>query len=303
MSNPFDQRAPGSKLSFSGADYTSTIHNDTYDYIKPEQFDLNQRAVFITGASKGIGRETAISFARAGASFIALGARSSLGSLESEIETAAKKAGKQAPKVLALQLDVANNDSVEKAAKEVENAWGRLDILINNAGYLEPFVKITESNPDDWKRSYEINVFGVYHMSRAFLPLLLKTEGGLKEILNITSIGAQLVMPGGSGYQPAKLAVLRFSEFISAEYPEVLSYAVHPGGVLTELAKGMGKHMEPMLTDSPQLAGDAITFLMAERRDWLKGRYVSVTWDMKELLAKRKQIVDEDLLKVRMAVG
>lgn len=303
MSNSFAVRPPGSKLLASGADFTPTIHSDTYDYIKPEQFDLSGRAVVVTGASKGIGRGTALSFAKAGASFIGIGARSSLDTLKSDIEAVAREAHKPVPKVIALQLDVADNASVESAAKEIESAFGRLDILVNNAGYLEPFVQLTESNPEEWKRSYEVNVFGVYHMTRAFLPLLLKTPDGLKEILNLSSIGANVVMPGGSGYQPGKLAVARFSEFTSAEYPEILAYSIHPGGVLTDLAKAMGKNMEHLLIDQPQLAADTMVFLSAQRRNWLKGRYVSVTWDMQELLGKREKIEAEDLLKTRLAVG
>ncbi|KAK5133047.1 hypothetical protein LTR08_008252 [Meristemomyces frigidus] len=324
MSDPPTAKAPGSKLAATGVDFTPTIHNDTYDFIKPEQsvnpmpgilalvqhianlrfrFDLSGRAVIVTGASKGIGRDTAISFARAGASFIAIGARSPLDSLKLEIEAAAKKAGRQAPKVLILQLDVSDYASVESAAKSVETTFGRLDILVNNAGYAEPFASLTDSKPDEWKRSWEVNVFGVYHMTRAFLPLLLKTEGGLKEIMNIASIGALFVMPGGSGYQAGKLAVLRFTEFTNMEYPEILAYSIHPGAVLTELAKSLGEEMQHVLIDQPQLAADAIVFLSAERRQWLSGRYVSVTWDMKELSEKRKKIEDEDLLKVMMSVG
>lgn len=142
MPHPVEGKSSGSKLSTTGEDFTPTIHRDTYPYIKPEQFDLTGRAVLITGASKGIGRETALSYARAGASFIAIGARSSLDSLKGEIEAAAEQAGKKAPKILALQLDVADQASVEQAAKETESAFGRLDILVNNAGFLEPVSKL-----------------------------------------------------------------------------------------------------------------------------------------------------------------
>lgn len=140
-------------------------------------------------------------------------------------------------------------------------------------------------------------------MTRAFLPLLRKTSNGLKEILNLSSIGAHTMSPGGSGYCTTKLAVSRFSEFTSSEYPDVLSYSVHPGGVATELAKGMGEGMQHVLIDKPELAADTMVWLTSERRDWLKGRYVSCTWDMEELLKKRQKIEDEDLLKVRLAVG
>lgn len=76
-------------------------------------------------------------------------------------------------------------------------------------------------------------------MSRSFLPLLLKGSG--KTVLNITSAGADNVFPGASGYQMTKLALLRFSEFINAEYGEqgVVSFSLHPGGVITDVARNM----------------------------------------------------------------
>lgn len=102
-----------------------------------------------------------------------------------------------------------------------------------------------------------------------------------------------------------KLAILRFGEFLNTDYAEqgLISFGIHPGGVPTELAKGMPEFMHSALIDQPRLAGDSIVWLTAERREWLKGRYISATWDMKELLDKRPQIEKEDLLKVRMDVG
>lgn len=189
---------PKSKLMSNGTDFTRTQHHDTYDKIKPEQFELSGKAVFITGPSKGVGYAAALSFARAGASYIGLGARSDMSGLEKEIQDAAKKAGRKPPKTLALKLDVTNQESVENAAEEVEGAFGRLDVLINNAGFLENFAPIADSKIDEYWKVWEINMKGVYLVTRAFLPLLLR--GGMKTILNTSSIGAHVLMPGASGY-------------------------------------------------------------------------------------------------------
>ncbi|KAK5169085.1 uncharacterized protein LTR77_006394 [Saxophila tyrrhenica] len=296
---------PKSKLSSSGQDFTKTIHHDTYDFIKPEQWDLKGKAVLVTGASKGVGRAAAISFAKAGASYIALGARSSLSETERAVQDEAKQAGRQPPTVLSLTLDVASESSVAQAAKDLEASFGRLDILCNNAGYLENFAKVAESDPTDWWRVYEINVKGVYLCARAFIPLLLKSKDGLKTVLNTSSVGAHVVMPGASGYQTGKLAVVRFGEFLMAEYGEqgLLSYAIHPGGVATELALGMPKDYHALLGDKPELAGDAMVWLTGERREWLGGRFVDVTWDMEEFLGKKGRVVEGGLLKVRLDVG
>ena len=189
---------PKSKLKSNGIDFTPTIHHETYDFIRPDQFDLKGIAVFITGASKGCGRAAALSFAKAGVSYLGLGARSTMSDLEKEIQKVAEAAGKKAPKVLALTLDVSNEESAQSAAKEVERTFGRLDILCNNAGYLEPFIPIAESKMEEWWKVYEINVKGIWLVTRAFLPLMLKD--GKKTILNTSSIGAHGLRPGASGY-------------------------------------------------------------------------------------------------------
>lgn len=69
------------------------------------------------------------------------------------------------------------------------------------------------------------------------------------------------------------------------------------------MGKGLGEAYRPILTDTPELAGDSIAWLTGERRDWLAGRYISCTWDMSEMLKKKPEIIDGDLLKVRMAVN
>lgn len=175
-------------------------------------------------------------------------------------------------------------------------------IIINNAGVLEPFVPLLDSDPKDWTRTYHVNVFGVYHTLHAFTPLLLRTSDGMKQVVNLSSIGAHNTTPGGSGYQGTKLAVTRLTEHLTVEYPELLAYSLHPGGVPTELAKGMGEAMMSKLIDSPRLAADTMVWLTSERREWLQGRYLSVTWDMQDLLAKKEKIEKEDLLKVKLRV-
>ncbi|MCJ1302865.1 hypothetical protein MMC08_005670 [Hypocenomyce scalaris] len=292
--------------SSNGTDFVATIHHDTYPAISPDKHSsLTGKYVFISGASKGIGRATALSFARAGASAIGLGARSSLSNLESEILAAARdaKPNNSPPKVHTFKFDVLDNANIEKVAEQVKTEFGgRLDILVNNAGYLEDFKPIAESDPDEWWYTWTINMRGPYLVTRAFLPLLL--EGGEKTIVNVSSIGAHATRLGASSYQTSKFALLRFTEFTMAEYGEqgMLAFAIHPGGVMTELAGKMPKHAHGLLTDKPELAGDTVTFLTKEKREWLAGRYIDVTWDMPEFLAKKDEIVQGDLLKVRMAV-
>lgn len=181
-----------------GYNFTETLHGDTYPFIESSNSTHKSHSIFITGASKGLGRSIAISFARSGASKIGVGARSSLDSLESEILEAASKAGHPAPQVVKVQLDVLDKESVKKAAQVVEKQFGDggVDILINNAGWLEIWKPMGEVDVDDWWYTWEINVKGLFLATHAFLPLLLKSKA--KTVINLSSIGAHVVMPGVS---------------------------------------------------------------------------------------------------------
>lgn len=203
-----------------------------------------------------------------------------------------------------IKLDVTDKESVDDAKRLIsEKFGGKLDILISNAGYLEPLIPLVDSDPDAWWSSYSINVKGQYLVTRAFLPLLLKGE--LKIIIGLTSIGATILLPGASAYQTAKLALLRFMEFVNTEYGDkgIVAYCVHPGGVDTEMGRSMPENMHAFLIDTPELAGDTIVWLASERREWLRGRYVSCTWDMGQLLEKKEEVVKNELLKVRLCVA
>ncbi|KAF2138425.1 uncharacterized protein K452DRAFT_300972 [Aplosporella prunicola CBS 121167] len=297
-------QTPNQTLQNSGANFTPTIHTDTYPYIAARTANLAGKAVFITGASRGIGRATALSFARAGASHIAIAARGSLAHLEAELQAAAQSAGKPVPQTLSVAVDVTDAASVAAAVAAIEAAFGRLDVLVNNAGYLETFAPLADTDPADWWRAWEINVKGPFLVTRALLPLLLRSENGDKTVISVSSITAHMLQCGGSAYMTSKLALLRLHEFVCAEYggQGVLAYCIHPGAVVTDLANGMPEESKHILIDQPQLAADTLVWLCKERREWLAGRYVSSTWDMEELLGKREEVVKGDLLKVRMAV-
>lgn len=259
--------------------------------------------MFITGASKGIGWETALSYASAGCAGIGIGARSDLKPLIPLIKEAAAAAGKPAPKVEAVELDVTDEASVSAAANTIAEAFPRVDILINNAGYLEKRKKIAESDPHEWRKTWNVNVNGPYLVTRAFLPQML-SKGGDKIIVNVSSLAAHLLSPGGSAYQTSKLALLRFTEFLDVDHGSdgILTFAIHPGGVMTDMGKRLPKERHAALTETPKLCADTLVYLTEKRREWLAARYVSAIWDVEELLSKEEEIVQGDKLKVRMIV-
>ncbi|KAK4697769.1 hypothetical protein P7C71_g367, partial [Lecanoromycetidae sp. Uapishka_2] len=300
MPPPKDKPNP---LAAPGDDFTSTLRSDVYPAIDSKNANLHSKSVFIVGASKGIGRALAVSYAQAGTSNIAIGARSDLSATEGAIHDAAKASKKPAPKVLQVRLDVASQSSVQAAAAEIEKSFGGLDILVHNSGAFHPPAPIVDSDPDAWWNTWDINVRGPYLVTRAFLPLLLK--GGDKIIIYMSSVGAWSTGPGLSAYQPSKLALLRFAEFVSVEYGEqgVVAFCVHPGNIPGTDILGPGgvpEELRHVFTETVELPGNTVVWLTKERREWLGGRYVSCTWDVEELLGKREEIVKGDKLKAGM---
>lgn len=296
----------------TGANFTSKIHSEPYPYISQSQHAGHN--VLITGAARGIGRAMALAFARAGAAGIAVADLSdeAFGNLASDLLGAAKSNGHEYPQLILHKLDVSDEASVKKCAALVgEEFKGRLEILVNNAGYMTPALSVPESDPETWWRTFEVNVKGPYLMSKYFVPLLLASassssgggQGG--QMININSVAAHNLRPQASAYGTSKLAALKLTEFLMVEAGEkgLVAYSVHPGGVLTDLARdGMPAETLAGLGDTPELVAEAVAWLTGERREWLAGRYVSATWDMEELVRKREAIVEGDKLKVRLVV-
>ena len=218
-----------------GDDFTKTVHSEPYPAIDSSKANLHGKSVFICGASKGIGRCIALSYAKAGASYIAIGARSDLTTVEKDVVEVARAVGKTTPKVLQVKVDVTNVESVGKAAHEIGKRFPQLDIVIYNAGVVGQMVPILDSDPDKWWNTWDINLRGAFLVTRAFLPVQLK--GGDKQIAYTSSCGAWLALPGLSDYQPTKLALSRFTEFVGVEYGEqgIVAFSIHPGNVVTEI--------------------------------------------------------------------
>ncbi|KAK4221429.1 hypothetical protein QBC38DRAFT_461490 [Podospora fimiseda] len=289
-----------------GANFTATLHSDSYPFINPAGRTHVGKAVFVTGGTKGIGRATVLSFVQAEASRIAVAARDfeAVQKVCAEALSTVESAGLPVPEMLPLKLDVCSNESVAAAADAVKTKWGQLDILINNAGYLDSFSKVLEGDAAGWWRTWEVNVKGVYAVTRALLPLLFETKNGDKTIINLSSMLAMALYPGSSAYQASKLAVMSFTEALMVDYFDegLLAYSIHPGAVDTDLANNMPSDaVKQFCVDTPRLAADTMVWLTREKRDWLAGRYISANWDMSEVEAQKDRIVERDLLKMKFA--
>ena len=286
-----------------------TAHHDRYDAIDPQaalKGSATDKTVFIAGASRGIGQATAIAFAEAGAKAIYITARSETDLQETQARVARANPNSQCSYS---GCDVTDAATVEAAVADCVAQFGGIDVADANAGYLGPWVKIGESDPEGWWRSWQVNMQGTYHVIRFTLPHLIESAATRKaegrsggHLILLSSIGAQLLMPGASDYQTAKHAINRLCEFVQNDHGEdgVKCFAIHPGGVATELGHNMPEHMHEYLVDEPDLAASFAVWLCSGEADWAKGRYLSANWDVTGLTALKDEILRDDLLVNRL---
>ncbi|OGW72512.1 MAG: short-chain dehydrogenase/reductase [Omnitrophica bacterium GWA2_52_12] len=180
------------------------------------------KTVLITGSSSGIGRAAAHYFSAKGWQVAA-----SMRSPEKETELT-KLAG-----VHCLRLDVTDTHSIPHAVAEVRKRFGRIDVLVNNAGYglVGPFENMT---PEQIRRQFDTNVFGLMETARAVLPVMRESGGGI--IINVASIGGRVTFPFYSLYHASKWAVEGFSEALRYELDPlgVTVKIVEPGPIKTD---------------------------------------------------------------------
>ncbi|MBV7380242.1 SDR family oxidoreductase [Maritimibacter dapengensis] len=190
--------------------------------------DMSGKTVVITGASRGIGEAAARVFADAGAN-VALLARS--GDALSDLADAI---GENA---MALECDVSRFESVQEAVDEAASRFGSVDVLINNAGVIEPIARLADSEPDDWGRAIDVNLKGVYHGMRAVLPMMLKKGEGT--VLTISSGAAHGALEGWSHYCASKAAVHMMTKALHKEEAGhgIRAIGLSPGTVATEMQR------------------------------------------------------------------
>ena len=190
---------------------------------------IKDKVILITGASSGIGFSTALTLSRAGATIVA-GARR-LDRLESLKKTVEDQNGK----ILINQLDVTNKEGCTQFTNSAINEYGRIDVLINNAG-LMPLSFIKNLKIDEWDKMVDVNIKGVLYSTASVIPHMLANKSG--HIVNVSSIAGRIVFPAGSVYCATKHAVTAFSEGLRQELSQrsnIRVTCIEPGVVDTEL--------------------------------------------------------------------
>ncbi|MBY5990112.1 SDR family oxidoreductase [Roseovarius atlanticus] len=187
---------------------------------------MKDTTVLITGASRGIGAATARHFAALGANVV-LAARST-----GAIEEIASDIGDRA---LAVSCDVSRYDDVKAAVTAATDRFGGLDVLIGNAGVIEPIAHLSDVDPDEWDKVIDINLKGVFHGMRAALPVMKQVGSGT--IITISSGAATSALEGWSHYCASKAAALMLTRAADKENRDhgIRVLGLSPGTVATDM--------------------------------------------------------------------
>src|SRR5438309_3255136 len=190
--------------------------------------NIQGKVVVITGASSGLGEATARLLSAEGASVV-LGARR-----VDRLQSLAGELTRNGGKALAIPTDVTDADQVKRLIDAAVQTYGRVDVVINNAG-LMPHSPLERLKIDDWNRMIDVNIKSVLYGIAAALPYMKQQQAG--HIINVSSVAGHKVRPGSAVYAATKAAVLTLSEGLRQEVKpyNIRTTVISPGAVATEL--------------------------------------------------------------------
>jgi 3-oxoacyl-[acyl-carrier protein] reductase len=241
--------------------------------------DFNQKVVFITGGSRGIGRACAIAFANLGAQVVFGYAGNEAAASETLALLRAK--GK------AIRFDIADTASCAKAVESVIAEFGRLDVLVNNAGIAVDGL-VVRTKDEDWDKQLDINLKGAFALIRAAARPMIKQRGGA--IVNLTSVVGETGNAGQVAYSASKAGLIGLTKSVARELASrnIRVNAVSPGLIETDMtsrlsAETRGKMIEEIPLSRLGVAveiANAVVFLASDEASYITGEVLRVNGGM-----------------------
>lgn len=296
-------------------------HSTIYPAINPATTILPQNyTVCIIGATGVIGAGIAHAYTHAGASNLILASRRT--TLLEEVAVQCK-AINPAIQTAVVECDISASSSFHTLVQVIHAQFGgKLDAVVVNSGYSGPVVlDVTLDDPETVRKVTEVNYLGTYYAAHHLIPFLLAPSTTSTSTTTTTPTRTRPFFVVGSNasfivrgsiantqYCVSKLAQLKLIEHLHEQYSDkgVLAAAIHPGAVMTEMAERTApEEFMRFLVDDPGLCGGFCVWLGGEGggdRMWLGGRHLVAKWDVDELVRRKDEIVDKDLLKARVAL-
>jgi len=239
---------------------------------------MKDKVVLITGSAQGIGRAIALKFAKTGAK-IALNdieaQKENLEKVKKEIE----ELGSEAKYYFA---DVSKYEEVERMIKEIEKDFGRLDVLVNNAGIIKDRT-LAKMTPDEWKAVIDVNLTGTFNCTKAALPLIVANQGC---IINISSIVGERGNFGQTNYSASKAGIIGFTKSLAKELGKfgVRVNAVAPGFIETKMVETVPENIKLAVKQltalgrfgKPEEVANVVFFLATEEASFITGEIIHV---------------------------
>lgn len=246
---------------------------------------MRVKTMLITGAGRGIGAATAVLAAKHGYQ-VAVNYATNEVAAQTVIDAITAAGGT----AKAFKADVTDNAAVVNLFKAVDDTFGALDVLVNNAGILETF-SILEAEPEQVKRTFEANVFSLYYCSREAVRRMSTAHGGQGGcIINLSSAAAKLCsMPGGNAYSASKAAVEGFNLSLAHEVGDqgIRVNAIRPGLIATDMQNGRGglevaaqiaRTVVPMKRmGEPSEIAEAAIWLASDQASYVHGAVLDVS--------------------------
>jgi 3-oxoacyl-[acyl-carrier protein] reductase len=243
--------------------------------------DLEGRVAVVTGASQGIGRACALALAEAGAQ-VALGSRN----LE-KIDQVARQIEATGKKALPFRLDVADRDSIAEGIGKVLESWGKIEILVNNAGITRDNL-VLRMKSEDWEAVLKTNLDGAYHCIKAVMPGMVRQRYG--RIINMTSVVALSGNPGQANYVASKAGLIGLTKAVAMEVASrnITVNAVAPGFIATAMTEKLPEELRKKIlgmipmgrmgTDRDIALG--VRFLASEEAGYITGHVLNINGGM-----------------------